>query len=80
MLLIRAVGNTKCVFVLGRTLQHIQERLREEHSLQHVLFKSLMKDSPSSLPPRYTSYQTTSIYGSSRFTDAFIKSSCLFVF
>ncbi|CAL8263914.1 unnamed protein product [Merluccius merluccius] len=34
------------------TLQHIQERLREEHSLQHVLFKSLMKDSPSSLPPR----------------------------
>ncbi|KAJ3596340.1 hypothetical protein NHX12_002748 [Muraenolepis orangiensis] len=34
------------------TLQHVQERLREEHSLQHVLFKSLMKDSPSSLPPR----------------------------
>lgn len=34
------------------TLLHIQERLREEHSLQNVLFKTTMKGSPTALPPR----------------------------
>ncbi|XP_041111078.1 endoplasmic reticulum-Golgi intermediate compartment protein 2-like isoform X2 [Polyodon spathula] len=35
-----------------RTLLHIQSRLREEHSLQDVLFKSVFKGAPTSLPPR----------------------------
>ncbi|XP_023666785.1 endoplasmic reticulum-Golgi intermediate compartment protein 2 [Paramormyrops kingsleyae] len=35
-----------------RTLLLIQSRLREEHSLQDVLFKSVLKGSPTALPPR----------------------------
>lgn len=35
-----------------RTLLLIQNRLREEHSLQDVLFKSVMKGAPTALPPR----------------------------
>ncbi|XP_035280994.1 endoplasmic reticulum-Golgi intermediate compartment protein 2 [Anguilla anguilla] len=35
-----------------RTLLLIQDRLREEHSLQDVLFKSILKGSPTALPPR----------------------------
>ncbi|KAM3870317.1 endoplasmic reticulum-Golgi intermediate compartment protein 2 [Diretmus argenteus] len=34
------------------TLLHIQERLREEHSLQDVLFKTAIKGPPPSEPPR----------------------------
>ncbi|XP_062318800.1 endoplasmic reticulum-Golgi intermediate compartment protein 2 isoform X1 [Osmerus eperlanus] len=34
------------------TLLHIQDRLREEHSLQDVLFKTAMKGAPTALPPR----------------------------
>ncbi|XP_020509415.1 endoplasmic reticulum-Golgi intermediate compartment protein 2 [Labrus bergylta] len=35
-----------------RTLAHIQGRLREEHALQEVLYKSLLKGGPTALPPR----------------------------
>uniref|UniRef100_A0A673GHV2 Endoplasmic reticulum-Golgi intermediate compartment protein n=1 Tax=Sinocyclocheilus rhinocerous TaxID=307959 RepID=A0A673GHV2_9TELE len=35
-----------------RTLLLIQNRLREEHSLQDVLFKNVMKGAPTALPPR----------------------------
>lgn len=35
-----------------RTLLLIQDRLREEHSLQDVLFKNVMKGAPTALPPR----------------------------
>ncbi|KAJ8382721.1 hypothetical protein SKAU_G00034990 [Synaphobranchus kaupii] len=35
-----------------RTLLLIQNRLREEHSLQDVLFKTVLKGSPTALPPR----------------------------
>uniref|UniRef100_A0A8C9W4H4 Endoplasmic reticulum-Golgi intermediate compartment protein n=1 Tax=Scleropages formosus TaxID=113540 RepID=A0A8C9W4H4_SCLFO len=35
-----------------RTLLLIQNRLRDEHSLQEVLFKSVLKGSPTALPPR----------------------------
>lgn len=34
------------------TLLRIQDRLREEHSLQDVLFKTAMKGAPTALPPR----------------------------
>lgn len=36
-----------------RTLLHIQERLRVEHSLQDVLFKAAIKGAPPAQPPRY---------------------------
>uniref|UniRef100_A0A674DF49 Endoplasmic reticulum-Golgi intermediate compartment protein n=1 Tax=Salmo trutta TaxID=8032 RepID=A0A674DF49_SALTR len=35
-----------------RTLLMIQDRLREEHSLQDVIFKTVLKGSPTALPPR----------------------------
>nr|XP_043877459.1 endoplasmic reticulum-Golgi intermediate compartment protein 2-like isoform X2 [Solea senegalensis] len=35
-----------------RTLQLIQSRLREEHALQEVLYKTLLKGVPTALPPR----------------------------
>ncbi|KAI9543120.1 Endoplasmic reticulum-Golgi intermediate compartment protein 2 [Dissostichus eleginoides] len=35
-----------------RTLLLIQNRLREEHALQEVLYKSLLKGGPTALPPR----------------------------
>uniref|UniRef100_A0A671PM72 Endoplasmic reticulum-Golgi intermediate compartment protein n=1 Tax=Sinocyclocheilus anshuiensis TaxID=1608454 RepID=A0A671PM72_9TELE len=35
-----------------RTLLLIQNHLREEHSLQDVLFKNVMKGAPTALPPR----------------------------
>ncbi|KAJ8262463.1 hypothetical protein GJAV_G00166760 [Gymnothorax javanicus] len=35
-----------------RTLLLIQNRLREEHSLQDVLLKTVLKGSPTALPPR----------------------------
>lgn len=35
-----------------RTLLLIQNRLREEHSLQNVIFKNVMKGAPTALPPR----------------------------
>ncbi|XP_070292551.1 endoplasmic reticulum-Golgi intermediate compartment protein 2-like [Salvelinus sp. IW2-2015] len=35
-----------------RTLLLIQNRLREEHSLQEVLYKSVLKGAPPGLPPR----------------------------
>ncbi|XP_060784166.1 endoplasmic reticulum-Golgi intermediate compartment protein 2 [Neoarius graeffei] len=35
-----------------RTLLLIQDRLREEHSLQDVLFKNVMRGAPTALPPR----------------------------
>uniref|UniRef100_A0A8C3AXH5 Endoplasmic reticulum-Golgi intermediate compartment protein n=1 Tax=Cyclopterus lumpus TaxID=8103 RepID=A0A8C3AXH5_CYCLU len=35
-----------------RTLILIQNRLREEHALQEVLYKSLLKGGPTALPPR----------------------------
>uniref|UniRef100_A0AAR2M4T7 Endoplasmic reticulum-Golgi intermediate compartment protein n=1 Tax=Pygocentrus nattereri TaxID=42514 RepID=A0AAR2M4T7_PYGNA len=35
-----------------RTLLLVQNRLREEHSLQDVIFKSVMKGGPTALPPR----------------------------
>uniref|UniRef100_A0A8C4HQG9 Endoplasmic reticulum-Golgi intermediate compartment protein n=1 Tax=Dicentrarchus labrax TaxID=13489 RepID=A0A8C4HQG9_DICLA len=35
-----------------RTLTLIQSRLREEHSLQEVLYKTLLKGGPTALPPR----------------------------
>ncbi|XP_056137952.1 endoplasmic reticulum-Golgi intermediate compartment protein 2 isoform X2 [Lampris incognitus] len=34
------------------TLLHIQERLREEHSLQDIFFKTALKGAPTALPPR----------------------------
>uniref|UniRef100_A0A3P9KN70 Endoplasmic reticulum-Golgi intermediate compartment protein n=1 Tax=Oryzias latipes TaxID=8090 RepID=A0A3P9KN70_ORYLA len=34
------------------TLHRIQNRLREEHALQEVLYKSLLKGAPTALPPR----------------------------
>uniref|UniRef100_A0AAZ3R011 Endoplasmic reticulum-Golgi intermediate compartment protein n=1 Tax=Oncorhynchus tshawytscha TaxID=74940 RepID=A0AAZ3R011_ONCTS len=37
---------------LIRTLLLIQNRLREEHSLQEVLYKSVLKGAPTALPPR----------------------------
>lgn len=36
-----------------RSLLHIQERLRVEHSLQDVLFKAAIKGAPPAQPPRY---------------------------
>lgn len=42
----------KILFVSLRTLLLIQDRLREEHSLQDVLFKNVMKGAPTALPPR----------------------------
>uniref|UniRef100_A0A672G3V7 Endoplasmic reticulum-Golgi intermediate compartment protein n=1 Tax=Salarias fasciatus TaxID=181472 RepID=A0A672G3V7_SALFA len=35
-----------------RTLLLVQSRLREEHALQEVLYKTLLKGSPTALPPR----------------------------
>ncbi|XP_014063659.1 endoplasmic reticulum-Golgi intermediate compartment protein 2 isoform X1 [Salmo salar] len=35
-----------------RTLLLIQNRLREEHSLQEVLYKNVLKGAPTALPPR----------------------------
>ncbi|XP_042367582.1 endoplasmic reticulum-Golgi intermediate compartment protein 2-like [Plectropomus leopardus] len=35
-----------------RTLLLIQNRLREEHALQEVLYKTLLKGGPTALPPR----------------------------
>uniref|UniRef100_A0AAX7SQ15 Endoplasmic reticulum-Golgi intermediate compartment protein n=1 Tax=Astatotilapia calliptera TaxID=8154 RepID=A0AAX7SQ15_ASTCA len=35
-----------------RTLLLIQNRLREEHALQEVLYKTLLKGAPTALPPR----------------------------
>ncbi|MBN3306004.1 ERGI2 protein, partial [Amia calva] len=35
-----------------RTLILIQNRLREEHSLQDVIFKTVLKGAPTALPPR----------------------------
>uniref|UniRef100_A0A3B3ZD98 Endoplasmic reticulum-Golgi intermediate compartment protein n=1 Tax=Periophthalmus magnuspinnatus TaxID=409849 RepID=A0A3B3ZD98_9GOBI len=35
-----------------RALLHVQSRLREEHALQEVLYKTLMKGAPTALPPR----------------------------
>uniref|UniRef100_A0A8C9ZGN9 Endoplasmic reticulum-Golgi intermediate compartment protein n=1 Tax=Sander lucioperca TaxID=283035 RepID=A0A8C9ZGN9_SANLU len=35
-----------------RTLHLIQNRLREEHALQEVLYKTLLKGGPTALPPR----------------------------
>lgn len=35
-----------------RTLLLIQNRLREEHALQEVLYKSVLKGAPTALPPR----------------------------
>ncbi|KAM8883164.1 endoplasmic reticulum-Golgi intermediate compartment protein 2-like [Synchiropus picturatus] len=35
-----------------RTLLLIQNRLREEHALQEVLYKTLLQDAPTALPPR----------------------------
>uniref|UniRef100_A0AAQ5WX77 Endoplasmic reticulum-Golgi intermediate compartment protein n=1 Tax=Amphiprion ocellaris TaxID=80972 RepID=A0AAQ5WX77_AMPOC len=35
-----------------RTLHLIQGRLREEHALQEVLYKTLLKGAPTALPPR----------------------------
>ncbi|XP_013859724.1 endoplasmic reticulum-Golgi intermediate compartment protein 2 isoform X1 [Austrofundulus limnaeus] len=35
-----------------RTLHLIQSRLREEHALQEVLYKTLLKGAPTALPPR----------------------------
>uniref|UniRef100_H3AFY6 Endoplasmic reticulum-Golgi intermediate compartment protein n=1 Tax=Latimeria chalumnae TaxID=7897 RepID=H3AFY6_LATCH len=35
-----------------RTLQIIQSKLQEEHSLQDILFKSAFKGAPTALPPR----------------------------
>ncbi|XP_030006718.1 endoplasmic reticulum-Golgi intermediate compartment protein 2-like isoform X2 [Sphaeramia orbicularis] len=35
-----------------RTLLLVQNRLREEHALQEVLYKTLLKGAPTSLPPR----------------------------
>ncbi|KAM4711465.1 endoplasmic reticulum-Golgi intermediate compartment protein 2-like isoform 2-T2 [Anableps anableps] len=35
-----------------RTLRLIQSKLREEHALQEVLYKTLLKGAPTALPPR----------------------------
>ncbi|KAM9705531.1 endoplasmic reticulum-Golgi intermediate compartment protein 2-like isoform 1-T2 [Menidia menidia] len=35
-----------------RTLHLIQSRLREEHALQEVLYKALLRGAPTALPPR----------------------------
>ncbi|KAM9327609.1 endoplasmic reticulum-Golgi intermediate compartment protein 2-like isoform 1-T1 [Pholidichthys leucotaenia] len=35
-----------------RTLLLIQNRLREEHALQEILYKTLLKGAPTALPPR----------------------------
>ncbi|MEQ2175821.1 Endoplasmic reticulum-Golgi intermediate compartment protein 2 [Goodea atripinnis] len=35
-----------------RTLHLIQSRLREEHAVQEVLYKTLLKGAPTALPPR----------------------------
>lgn len=43
------------VFTLS-TLVLIQNRLREEHALQDVLYKTLMKGAPTALPPRSVSH------------------------
>uniref|UniRef100_A0A672SAL2 Endoplasmic reticulum-Golgi intermediate compartment protein n=1 Tax=Sinocyclocheilus grahami TaxID=75366 RepID=A0A672SAL2_SINGR len=45
--------NLNCYGIVSiRTLLLIQNRLREEHSLQDVLFKNVMKGAPTALPPR----------------------------
>lgn len=41
-----------CVCLPLRTLILIQNRLREEHALQEVLYKTLLKGGPTALPPR----------------------------
>lgn len=47
-----------------RTLILIQSRLREEHALQEVLYKTLLKGAPTALPPRsVTRVQTKLLYG-----------------
>ena len=40
------------LLVVLRTLLLVQNSLREEHALQEVLYKSVLKGSPTALPPR----------------------------
>lgn len=42
---------TACI-LSSRTLLLVQSRLREEHALQEVLYKTLLKGAPTALPPR----------------------------
>lgn len=42
-----------------RTLTVIQSRLREEHALQEVLYKTLLAGGPTALPPRSVSHVQT---------------------
>uniref|UniRef100_A0A665VNV1 Endoplasmic reticulum-Golgi intermediate compartment protein n=1 Tax=Echeneis naucrates TaxID=173247 RepID=A0A665VNV1_ECHNA len=43
-------------YLSPRTLLLIQSRLREEHALQEVLYKTLLKGAPTALPPRSVPY------------------------
>lgn len=45
-----------------RTLLLIQNRLREEHSLQDVLFKNVMRGAPTALPPRSVLISSQSVF------------------
>lgn len=44
-----------CFFFVLSTLTVIQNRLREEHALQEVLYKTLLEGGPTALPPRSVS-------------------------
>lgn len=56
----------KCCSILSigvviRTLLHIQDRLKVEHSLQDLLFKTAIKGSPPAQPQRYRSLKISSV-------------------
>lgn len=48
-----------CLFTPIRTLTVIQSRLKEEHALQEVLYKTLLKGGPTALPPRSAAHMQT---------------------
>lgn len=60
IIILNAVSSTELVLSLVRTLLHIQERLRVEHSLQDVLFKAAIKGSPPAQRERYRILQIIS--------------------
>lgn len=50
------------IYTSCRTLLLIQNRLREEHSLQDVLFKNVMRGAPTALPPRSVLFSSQSVF------------------
>lgn len=49
------------MLVFFRTLLLIQSRIKEEHALQEVLYKTLLKGVPTALPPRSVSHKIFSM-------------------